>query len=131
MHIHNGLSCETSALQGGHYFVDPVMSDPWVDDRYSTDYAGVATFAGAATIGTDKVEGRAFIVHGRNGERLACGLLKDITPEEDVKNCKNDYECPVNSYRKPGRKCYDSFDDCECDNNFVRFDDSCGLFVNV
>merc|ERR1711912_170503 len=25
------------------------------------------------------------------------------------------YRCPDNSRRKPNRKCYDTFDDCECD----------------
>lgn len=86
--------------KGGHYFVSPVSSDPWVDDRYTTGYAGIATFAGMATIGTTDIQWRAFIVHGRNGERLACGLLHQVKLpnqyERNPDNCKNDYPCPVN-----------------------------------
>jgi len=30
------------------------------------------------------------------------------------------YRCPENSRRKPNRRCYDTFDDCECDRGFQR-----------
>jgi hypothetical protein len=61
VHIHNGFSCENPTDQGGHYFVDPVLEDPWVEERYSSDLEGKATFSGLVDIGTDDLEGRAFV----------------------------------------------------------------------
>jgi len=60
-HVHSGKSCD-SAEQGGHYYVDPpVAADPWTEERYETDDSGEASFAGVVMIGTDDLEGRAFI----------------------------------------------------------------------
>ena len=61
VHIHAGMGCEDSTAQGGHYFVDPVMSDPWVEARYSSDADGMSTFSDTLMIGTDDIEGRAFV----------------------------------------------------------------------
>jgi hypothetical protein len=36
-----------------------------------------------------------------------------------------DYECPQYSHRKYGRKCYDNFDDCECDYGYYKKHDHC------
>merc|ERR1712187_486320 len=33
-------------------------------------------------------------------------------------SCDNGYQCPAFSYRKPNRKCYNNFDDCECDSGY-------------
>jgi hypothetical protein len=38
----------------------------------------------------------------------------DPSPIRRRDTCSNNYRCPQYSYRKPGRDCYDSFDDCEC-----------------
>lgn len=60
-HIHSGKSCIT-AEQGGHYYLDPpVSADPWTEERYDTDASGEASFAGIVMMGTDDLEGRAFI----------------------------------------------------------------------
>merc|ERR1712048_865482 len=37
----------------------------------------------------------------------------------------NGYQCPAFSYRKPNRKCYDNFDDCECDSGFKKDGSRC------
>ena len=34
--------------------------------------------------------------------------------------CWNDYVCPANSYRIPGRDCYDAFDDCQCNSGYYK-----------
>merc|ERR1712142_662755 len=34
-----------------------------------------------------------------------------------------DYKCPSNSYYKPNRKCYDTFDDCECEYGYYKSDE--------
>lgn len=61
VHIHSGKGCEDAAAQGGHYFVDPVTEDPWVDARYSSDSVGSSIFSGSRIIGTSSLEGHAFI----------------------------------------------------------------------
>jgi hypothetical protein len=61
VHIHAGFGCEDSDAQGGHYYEDPITTDPWVEARYSSDTDGKASFSGIVDIGTDDVEGRAFV----------------------------------------------------------------------
>jgi hypothetical protein len=61
VHIHNGTSCENSDLQGGHFFVSPIVDDPWVDARYSTNESGSAIFSGVVSIGSPDIEGKPFI----------------------------------------------------------------------
>ena len=39
--------------------------------------------------------------------------------------CKKDLVCPENSQRKPNRKCYNSFSDCECRDGFRKHGNSC------
>lgn len=36
-----------------------------------------------------------------------------------------DYKCPTNSYRKPNRQCYDTFNDCECDDGYYKSGEHC------
>jgi len=61
VHIHAGLSCGTNTEQGGHLFAAPITTDPWVDERYSSDSSGNAQFAGVVDIGTTDLSGRAFV----------------------------------------------------------------------
>ena len=77
-HIHNGLSCEDASEQGGHYFVEPVADDPWVDERYSTNAGGLGSFGGIIDIGTNDIHGRAFLIHDASGARVGCGLLQPV-----------------------------------------------------
>lgn len=61
VHIHAGLGCGSSTDQGGHLFAAPVTTDPWVDERFSSDSRGNAQFAGVVNIGTTNLSGRAFV----------------------------------------------------------------------
>jgi hypothetical protein len=62
VHIHSGTSCENMTLQGGHYFAPPnVVVDPWNEERYSSSATGVAFYSDVVRIGTNDVNGRAFI----------------------------------------------------------------------
>jgi hypothetical protein len=47
------------------------------------------------------------------------------------KCCRNDFVCPPNSYRLPNRQCYDTFNDCACDRNFVKQEDKCTACRNT
>lgn len=61
IHIHDGFSCRNTATQGGHYFVDPISDDPWVNQRYSSNQDGKAWFSNAIKIGTNDFQGRTFV----------------------------------------------------------------------
>ena len=39
--------------------------------------------------------------------------------------CENDFVCPPHSTRKPGRSCYDSMEDCACDQGYFREGNTC------
>ena len=41
-------------------------------------------------------------------------------PTTKAPACMNDFHCPANSFRKPHRQCYDSFDDCKCVDGFKK-----------
>mmetsp|Transcript_6389 Transcript_6389/g.12464 ORF Transcript_6389/g.12464 Transcript_6389/m.12464 type:complete len:441 (+) Transcript_6389:119-1441(+) len=79
-HIHSGTSCETSALQGGHYYDSAeVSADPWAYESYlKTDSSGEAALIGCAITGSGAADydSRPFIVHKPDGSRLLCGLLE-------------------------------------------------------
>jgi hypothetical protein len=45
---------------------------------------------------------------------LANAQDADPSPIRRQVACSNNYRCPQYSYRKSGRDCYDSFDDCAC-----------------
>jgi hypothetical protein len=40
-----------------------------------------------------------------------------------VENC--DYQCPKWSTKKPNRKCYDTFNDYQCDKGYYRYKNRC------
>ena len=70
VHIHSGMGCEDSTAQGGHYFSDPVMSDPWVTAQYSSDSDGSTEFGAFLEMGTIDLEGRAFVGKFFFGRRI-------------------------------------------------------------
>ena len=59
-HIHSGFDCTDRTSQGGHYYVDPVSSDPWVEERYTSASDGAAVFNGIVDIGSARKSGRTF-----------------------------------------------------------------------
>lgn len=80
VHIHNGMSCRDSDRQGGHYFLQSTLKDPWAQERYSSDSMGSATFSSIVYIGTNIVDGLPFVVHDENGSRIGCGILEPAHP---------------------------------------------------
>ena len=72
VHVHNGTSCASSDMQGGHYYDATVVKlDPWIDVRYSSDANGAAVFSGVVIPGgAIDIAGRAFV-----GECVAVELL--------------------------------------------------------
>mmetsp|Transcript_3827 Transcript_3827/g.10762 ORF Transcript_3827/g.10762 Transcript_3827/m.10762 type:complete len:446 (+) Transcript_3827:43-1380(+) len=83
IHIHEGMSCQTS---GKHYYN---RTDPWEDITYTSDDKGRASVAiniRGFSLHTDEnplthekplnpVVGHALVVHGKGGERVACGTI--------------------------------------------------------
>jgi hypothetical protein len=88
VHIHSGYSCNSTATQLGHFFNNQtVLTDPWMNQRYSSNRDGVANFVSKVELGTTDVNGRAFIVHSSSGARVACGLLQEqkVPIDDEVK----------------------------------------------
>jgi hypothetical protein len=65
--IRTGTSCADTTTIGGLYYEDPVLSDPWTNERYtaaeSTTSAGLydGDFQGLIEIGATTIEGRVFV----------------------------------------------------------------------
>jgi len=77
VHIHSGMTCGDNA--GGHYFTGTVTSDPWTSIAYTSvagEAKGVVTVMTGAT--WPDIEGRAMIIHGFDGGRIACALIEPV-----------------------------------------------------
>ena len=62
VHIHSGRSCINTTTQGGHYYNNmSVPIDPWIDERYSSDFEGKANFQSVLDIGSVDIEDRVFV----------------------------------------------------------------------
>ena len=76
IHIHVGTSCGADA--GGHFYTGRVTVDPWLNIVYTATPQGTAS--GTLTVNTgatgSELEGRAVIIHGVNGQRVACARLE-------------------------------------------------------
>jgi len=77
-HIHSGESCDDSTTQGGH-LKNPDDTDPWAPIKINTDDADSTeqTFAQIIDVAEDydPFEGKVFIVHDVDGNRVSCGPL--------------------------------------------------------
>lgn len=86
LHIHSGSTCQDAALVGGHYFA-PDFVDPWTEKSlsYVASTRGRAKGSLSAVTGGTSLDviGRAFVVHGYDGGRIACGLI-DKCPKKCV-----------------------------------------------
>lgn len=77
IHVHEGTSCDDAL---GHYYSSDLAADPWATVRYvvSDASSGIATGQNVR-VTTGKtlfdMEGRVFLVHDFDGNRIACGLL--------------------------------------------------------
>ena len=77
IHIHAGKSCSDASLVLGHYYTGAVTADPWTDVWYTADSSGAASGTLSVQTGGDAadVAGRALVLHGKDGGRIACALL--------------------------------------------------------
>jgi hypothetical protein len=88
LHVHSGDSCRDTDSQGGHYYNNNVADDPWLDIGYLyTSPVGNAYHADCVATGEKVYADHAFIVHAKNGSRVACDILS--MPDSDY--C--DYYC--------------------------------------
>jgi len=76
VHIHSGRTCDDDA--GGHYFTGIVTDDPWTTIAYTADAGTMASGIVEVTTGAlgADVDGRAVVIHGFDGGRIACALLQ-------------------------------------------------------
>jgi len=83
IHIHSGMSCDSSEDVGGHYF-EGMDSDPWTT-TYTPDDYGVSQVSfemeDFSLHGDYPVSGRAVVIHAVDGTRVACGLLEPAVCE--------------------------------------------------
>lgn len=96
IHIHSGTSCVDASLVGGHYYNSDILTtDPWSDIVYTPDESG-GYVASRVTTGYTYAdsEGRAFVVHGLDGGRVACAL---INKEETTTTLSSIGQYPGNS----------------------------------
>jgi hypothetical protein len=67
VHIHTGTSCADTTTIGGLYYEDPVLSNPWTNERYTTSESTTSAgfydgdFQGVLEIGATAIEGRVFV----------------------------------------------------------------------
>lgn len=80
VHIHAGTTCDYADGVLGHYYSTDV--DPWTTDEgavYDADSDGNANGSFVLTSGYDTYSenvGHSVVIHGQDGTRLSCGILK-------------------------------------------------------
>jgi len=100
LHIHDGTSCSTASVVGGHWFNNmTIMSDPWAYAPYTARKCSDVctsetngTFAsGSLTVmyGQDytHTQSRVLVVHDYNGVKIGCAPLMgvpQISPESGL-----------------------------------------------
>ena len=79
VHIHVGATCTDDAL--GHYFGGSITSDPWGSVAYTStaDAMAVGTVTLDTGITQTDLNGKAVVVHGFDGGRIACAILGQVT----------------------------------------------------
>jgi hypothetical protein len=80
-HIHEGTSCDSPEVVGGHYWKDDVVRDLWTiqgGSVYSTDSdgKGKGSFNMYNGYGIEENANHAVVIHAKDGSRVACGLLR-------------------------------------------------------
>lgn len=74
IHIHEGTSCLTDALVGGHHWNKEDTTDPWLKITYRNGTKGVTIPVGT-NLTMDKIYGRTVVIHDKEGGRMACGRI--------------------------------------------------------
>ena len=75
VHIHSGMTCTADA--GGHWYDDETITqDPWASITYAESFPASGTTDPVDTgLTAADLVGRALIIHGYDGGRIACALL--------------------------------------------------------
>mmetsp|Transcript_57392 Transcript_57392/g.171194 ORF Transcript_57392/g.171194 Transcript_57392/m.171194 type:complete len:168 (-) Transcript_57392:628-1131(-) len=81
VHIHEGLTCNTMTMVGGHFWNTATLdNDPWANIRYTSDGSGnvddTIKMQGGDGYGKDINFARAVVIHDKTGSRIGCGLLE-------------------------------------------------------
>jgi len=79
VHIHEGTACDTTVTQGGHYYTNNGVDDPWLlGAKYYTNGEGVSgsSFQFDNGYDYDSTIGKIVVIHASNGNRIACGVLQ-------------------------------------------------------
>ncbi len=82
IHIHEGVSCESSDKVKGHYWSNNVLGngDPWANITYTTNEAGLSggsvILAGGNGYSADENDGHSIVIHDLNGTKIGCGILE-------------------------------------------------------
>lgn len=70
-----GMSCETAADVGGHYWEMSAFSqDPWSNVVYNKEVDSIELNYGYTY---DSSVGRAFVIHDSNGTRITCDTIPE------------------------------------------------------
>jgi len=72
IHIHSGTSCDDASKVGGHFWKGDEIEDPWMSAIYSGSIGRIAVEFGHDISAS---EGRAFVVHDSNGNRITCDII--------------------------------------------------------
>ena len=74
LHLHSDTTCDDASQVGG---------DPWSTIEYVSDASGSSAGLSDVQIGRSSADlrGRAFVVHGSDGARIACGIVQPAPPE--------------------------------------------------
>jgi len=91
IHIHSGTSCETKEGPEGHYWKDG--TDPWkTTPKWAADSSGKPTTRRVIITSSANADdqlynfyeskGRTIVIHDKEGNRAACGVLKDGAPAQ-------------------------------------------------
>jgi len=83
VHVHEGKTCTNKDGIRGHYWdKEDIKLDPWQDIVYKArgDGTAVSTSTEVKTGKTlSDMSGRAFVVHDKSGQRIACALIARVS----------------------------------------------------
>lgn len=81
IHIHEGVSCNSTDQVLGHYWNTGILgdSDPWTSVTFMTNEAGISNesivLLGGNGYSMEQNNGHAIVIHDMNGTKIGCGIL--------------------------------------------------------
>lgn len=85
-HIHSGLSCDSPATIGGHFWAPFDALDDWLVPLINTDGDGDAQYQFDLDFGysAEHFVGHAVVIHAASGTAVACGVIKKDTAANGI-----------------------------------------------